>query len=151
MASIIEYFKPILNGTFYHAFIVYQNDAGINVSVVRGGPSSHVGGSGNAGSSGDGSGPGYGSILAVTGDYYKYSQGPLGDDFFNPSDLARLPSISIKNNIPDSELRPLWDATTSQVVAAVNAEKFVYEPISQNSNSLVKTVKDALGEQAPFV
>ena len=53
MASITEYFKPILGGTAYHSFIVYQDDLGQNVSVVRGGPSSNVGGSANAGSSGD--------------------------------------------------------------------------------------------------
>jgi hypothetical protein len=144
IASIIEYWKPVYNTGEYHAFLIYEDDSG-NVFYARGGNTADINGGSADGSPelGYTSGPGFGDIATRYGSYE-----PGTPDYFQPSELQGLPSQLIRTG-SDSDLSQTWNSILT-TMDRIGAADLPYNPMYQNSNSVITTALKNAGIEPPI-
>ncbi len=137
MATIELYFKPIaFNGTgLKHEFLIYRDDAGRVTGFSRGGPESYEGSTS--------SGTAFGKIVTSHGDYNNDNTNDYNTNVYNGS---------LKGYI-------VYSGSSTQVEAIKQSDYsrldqirnlgISYDPLSQNSNSVVGTLLMQNGFNVP--
>jgi hypothetical protein len=152
MGTIAVYFKQITeagNDDYFHEFIVWTSDRGLQ-SYIRGGPNSrgHYGSrsGGGSGSSGfdighHGTNIPFGSILVQSGLFQ------AGSPDYPQTKKDAYPRQVVKSG-SDSELEPAWNKMVA-VGNIINKANISYAVAGPNSNTVASTLLQAAGLPQP--
>lgn len=123
MAAIFEFDKLMSNG-FVHRFLLLQDDNGIFTDIARGGPQAGEVGSVGLPSGGIQSGAGFGNLTTDVVPYYEGMTGRARSDFFDPAQLAEMPSRVVTSGT-EQEMRQIFN-DYAQTGARINAAEIPY-------------------------